>query len=157
MSTNTNSTYDPNHVIKKADEKLVAMDIQGGQTLYQSALLSWVDDAQFGGDSGNIDQLREAIATLWISYAHYLQKAKQYKSTSEIYEDATKCPVSGQIGRIWLEYARFLEERGKVRNAQQIYLRALVGDKKNTNSSIEYPEGGVHDEQDRALLWSEFF
>ena len=32
-----------------------------------------------------------------------------------------------------------------------------TGDKKNTNSSIEYPEGGVHDEQDRALLWSEFF
>ena len=31
-----------------------------------------------------------------------------------------------------------------------------TGDKKNTNSSIEYPEGGVHDEQDRALLWSEF-
>ena len=31
-----------------------------------------------------------------------------------------------------------------------------TADKKNTNSSIEYPEGGVHDEQDRALLWSEF-
>ena len=153
MSSDTNGTYDPNVVIKAADAKLEANDVQGGQTLYQSSLFNWVDDAQFGGGSGNIDQLREAIATLWISYAHYLQKAKQYKSATDAYEDATKCPVSGRIGSIWTDYARFLEERGKVRSAQQIYLRALVGDKKNPNE----PAGGkVQDEQDRSLLWSEF-
>mmetsp|Transcript_45059 Transcript_45059/g.50508 ORF Transcript_45059/g.50508 Transcript_45059/m.50508 type:complete len:635 (-) Transcript_45059:128-2032(-) len=155
MSADSHSTYDPNVVIKAADAKLEANDIQGGQTLYQSSLFNWVDDAQFGGGSGNIDQLREAIATLWISYAHYLQKAKQYKSATDAYEDATKCPVSGQTGRIWLDYARFLEERGKVRSAQQIFLRALVGDKKDSSSSE--PDGGkVQDEQDRNLLWSEF-
>jgi tetratricopeptide (TPR) repeat protein len=153
MSADANGTYDPNVVIKAANAKLEAGDVQGGQTLYQSSLFNWVDDAQFGGGSGNIDQLREAIATLWISYAHYLQKAKQYKSATDAYEDATKCPVSGRTGSIWTDYARFLEERGKVRSAQQIYLRALVGDKKDPN---EPPGGKVQDEQDRSLLWSEF-
>ena len=150
MDQNNRSIYDPNVVITAADAKLAAFDVQGGQTLYQSSLFNWVDDAQFGG-STNTDQLREAIATLWISYAHYLQKAKQFKSASETYEDATKCPVSGRTGRIWLDYARFLEDRGKVRSAQQVYLRALVGDKSNGEMG-----GHVQDEQDRNLLWSEF-
>lgn len=148
---NKQSNYDPNVVITAADAKLVAGDIQGGQTMYQTSLFNWVDDAQFGGPE-NIDQLREAIATLWISYAHYLQKAKQFKTATEAYEDATKCPVSGRTGRIWLDYARFLEDRGKVRSAQQVYLRALVGDKKNSNEI----GGRVQDGQDENLLWSEF-
>lgn len=143
-------TYDPNVVITAADAKLAAGDIKGGKTLYQSSLFTWVDDAQFGGSS-NIDQLREAIATLWIAYAHFLQKAKQFKSATETYENATKCPVSGRTGRIWLDYARFLEDRGKVRSAQQVYLRALVGDKSNNQTG-----GYVVDEQDQNLLWAEF-
>lgn len=142
------NNYDPNVVIKAAEGKLAAGDIQGGQTLFQSSLFNWVDDAQFG-NAPNKDQLREAIATLWISYAHYLQKAKQFKTASEAYEDATKCPVSGMVGRVWLEYARFLEDRNKVRSAQQVYLRALVG----TGGS---GGGMVNDEQDQNLLWSEF-
>ena len=147
MDHNKRSNYDPNVVITAADAKLAAGDVQGGQTLYQSSLFNWVDDAQFGGPE-NIDQLREAIATLWISYAHYLQKAKQFKTAAEAYEDATKCPVSGRTGRIWLYYARFLEDRGKVRSAQQVYLRALVGSNQTA--------GHVQDEQDQNLLWSEF-
>ena len=147
-------SYDPNVVIKAADAKLAANDVQGGQTLFQMSLFNWVDDAQFGDGSRNIDQLREAIATLWISYAHYLQKAKQFKSSNEAYEDATKCPLSGNVGRIWLDYARFFEDRGKVRSAQQVYLRALVGDK-HDNGNKE-AGGKVKDEQDRTLLWSEF-
>eukprot|EP00533_Pseudo-nitzschia_delicatissima_P010025 CAMPEP_0116103988 /NCGR_PEP_ID=MMETSP0327-20121206/14199_1 /TAXON_ID=44447 /ORGANISM="Pseudo-nitzschia delicatissima, Strain B596" /LENGTH=570 /DNA_ID=CAMNT_0003596177 /DNA_START=26 /DNA_END=1738 /DNA_ORIENTATION=- len=144
------NSYDPNVVITAADAKLAAGDVEGGKTLYQSSLFNWVDDAQFGGPS-NIDQLREAIATLWISYAQYLQKAKQFKTAAETYEDATKCPVSGRTGRIWLYYARFLEDRGKVRSAQQVYLRALVGDKNSNEVG-----GAVQDEQDQNLLWSEF-
>ena len=143
-------SYDPNVVIKAADAKLAAGDIKGGKTLYQSSLFTWVDDAQFGGPS-NIDQLREAIATLWIAYAHFLQKAKQFKSATETYENAVKCPVSGRTGRIWLDYARFLEDREKVRSAQQVYLRALVGDKSSNQMG-----GHVIDEQDQNLLWAEF-
>jgi len=151
MDHDRRSNYDPNVVIKAADAKLSAGDVEGGQTLYQSSLFNWVDDAQFGGPQ-NIDQLREAIATLWISYAHYLQKAKQFKTALETYKDATKCPVSGKTGRIWLDYARFFEERGKLASAQKVYLRALVGDKSNSNER----GGRVEDEQDQDLLWSEF-
>jgi tetratricopeptide (TPR) repeat protein len=144
----TSHSYDPNIVIKAADEKLAANDVSGGQTLFQSALLNWVDDAQFAASNPvmDVDQMREAIATLWIAYAHYLQKAKQFKSATEAYEQAVACPIGGKIGRVWLDYARFLEERGKLRTAQQVYLRALV----------DNDGGQVEDEQDRNLLWSEF-
>ncbi|KAG7370807.1 tetratricopeptide repeat protein [Nitzschia inconspicua] len=140
------TSYDPNIVIQAADEKFVANDLTGGQTLYQSALLNWVDDAQFSSDVTDRDQLQEAIATLWIAYAQFLQKAKQFKSATEAYEQAVSCPVGSLVGRVWLDYARFLEERGKLRSAQKVYLRALVDDN----------GGKVQDEQDRNLLWNEF-
>ena len=144
----SSQTYDPNIVIKAADDKLGADDLEGGKLLFQSALLNWVDDAQFAASNPSVDgdSLREAIATLWIAYAHYLQKAKQFKSATEAYEQAVSCPVGSTMGRVWLDYARFLEERGKLRSAQQIYLRALVDDN----------GGKVQDEQDQNLLWGEF-
>lgn len=146
------STYDPNVIIKAADEKLANNDLEGGTMLFQSALLDWVDDAreQVTTSGGDAEQMREAIATLWISYAHYLQKAKQFKSATEAYEQAVACPVAGAVGRIWLDYARFAEERGKLRTAQQVYIRALVGGGTGQHG------GMVSDEQDRTLLWNEF-
>jgi tetratricopeptide (TPR) repeat protein len=139
------TSYDPNIVIQAAEEKLAVNDLAAGQTLFQSALLNWVDDAQFSAVTDK-DQLQEAIATLWIAYAQFLQKAKQFKSATEAYEQAVACPVGSLVGRVWLDYARFLEERGKLRSAQKVYLRALVDDN----------GGKVQDEQDRDLLWNEF-
>lgn len=185
-------SYDPNIVIRAADDKLAMNDVVGGQTLFQSAILNWVDDAQFaarhtsgtggggydsssiggGGGGDDHDQLREAIATLWIAYAQYLQKAKQNRSAIEAYEQAVCDPVVGHMGRIWLDYARFLVERNKLKKAQDVYLRALVGEENHTNddtvdggnnnvaaAGIDDSYGGagrVTDEQDRNILWSEF-
>jgi tetratricopeptide (TPR) repeat protein len=140
--------YDPNIIMKAADDKLTNGDVNGGQMLFQSALLDWVDDARENiSHQQDQDQMREAIATLWIAYTQFLRKAKQFKSATEAFEQAVECPVGGSVGRIWLEYARFLEDRGKLVTAQQVYLRALV---------LEDGGGAVSDEQDRTLLWNEF-
>ena len=138
--------YDPNLIIQAADEKLANNDINGGQMLFSAALLDWVDDARENSLGLDQDVMREAIATLWIAYAHFLRKAKQFKSATEAYEQAVACPVSHSVGRVWLDYARFAEEREKWRTAQQVYLRALV----------DNGGGAVKDEQDRGLLWNEF-
>jgi hypothetical protein len=96
-------SYDPNVIIKAADDRLAANDLDGGQMLFQSALLDWVDDARENvRSSKDPEQMREAIATLWIAYAHYLCRAKQFKSATEAYEQAVDCPVAGGVGRIWL-------------------------------------------------------
>ena len=153
------SSYDPNVIIKAADAKLQEGDIDGGQLLFQSALFNWQDDFRFGdaGSGVDRDQLQEAVATLWISYAHYLQQAKRFKSATEAYEEALKCPVAGGSGRVWLDYVRWLEDRKKLRSAQSIYLRALVDDDTNGGTTPVHPDGGrVIDEQDRTLLWNEF-
>ena len=143
MSSNSKRSYDPNVIIKAANDKLKSNDVAGGQTLFQSALLNWVDDARETEPPS--DQMQEAIATLWVAYTQFLQTAKQYKSTTEAFEQAVECPVSGHVGRIWLEYARFLEDRNKPKTAQQVYIRALTTD-----------GGAVRDEQDRNLLWNSF-
>lgn len=141
--------YDPNAIRQAAEEKFQKhQDIEGAQMIYASALLDWVDDAREGVQGVDSDQLREAIATLWLSYAHLNQRAKQFKSATEVYEGAVTCPVAGSVGRVWLDYARFAEERDKMRTAQKLYLRALVG--------IEGNAAAVTDEQDVALLWQEF-
>lgn len=153
-ATTSTRSYDPNIIIRAANDKLATGDLAGGQTLFQSALLNWVDDAREGA-SGIMDRdsLQEAIATLWIAYAQFLMGAKQFKSATEAFEQAVECPIASTAGRVWLEYARFLEERAKLRTAQQVYIRALV--KVPPSSTHGYP-GAVRDEQDRNLLWNEF-
>jgi tetratricopeptide (TPR) repeat protein len=140
-------SYDPNTIINAADARLASGDLEGGQLVFQSALLDWVDHAR--ESSGGEHEMRDAIVSLWLSYAHFLRKAKQFKSATDAYEQAVSCPIAGNSGTIWLDYARFLEEREKKRKAQDVYLRALVGDKENL-------EGAVTDDQDRQLLWQEF-
>lgn len=142
-------SYDPNIIIRAAHDKLTTGDLAGGQTLFQSALLNWVDDAR-EGSTMDADSLKEAIATLWVAYAQFLMNAKQYKSATEAFEQAIECPIGSTVGRVWLEYARFLEERNKLRTAQQVYLRALVTPQSNGMA------GAVQDEQDQNLLWNEF-
>ena len=145
------SSYDPNIIIQAAEEKLAKNDFEGGQMMFQSALLDWVDDAREGTASLDSESIREAVATLWLAYAHFLARAKQFKSATEAYEQAVQCPVAGSVGRVWLDYARFAEERGKLKTAQDIYLRALVGSQEGTNAAA-----AVTDEQDQNLLWHEF-
>lgn len=72
----------------------------------------------------------------------------QFKSATEVYEQAINCPVAGEVGKIWLEYAQFLEERGRPRTAQKVYLRALVGEG-NTGPAVKNAE-------DQTLLWKAF-
>lgn len=142
------SSYDPNVIIQAADEKLSNGDFEGGNMMYQSALLDWVDDAREGVSQVDPETVKEAVASLWLAYAAFLTKAKQFKSATEAYEQAVVCQIAGSNGRVWLEYARFAEDRGKLKSAQNIYIRALIGEKGNPSP--------IADEQDKNLLWSEF-
>ena len=142
------SSYDPNVIIQAADEKLTNGDFEGGQMMYQSALLDWVDDAREGVSDVDPETIQEAVASLWLAYAAFLTKAKQFKSATEAYEQAVACQIAGSLGRVWLEYARFAEDRGKLKTAQNIYIRALIGEGGRPSSIV--------DEQDQNLLWSEF-
>jgi hypothetical protein len=71
--------FDPSVIIRAADEKRKTNDINGAQMIFMSALLDWVDSAREGQVS-NPDQVREAIATLWIAYAHFNQSANMVSS-----------------------------------------------------------------------------
>ncbi|KAL7557986.1 hypothetical protein ACA910_021102 [Epithemia clementina (nom. ined.)] len=146
--------YDPNVVIRAAQDKLNENnDFEGGQMIFQSALLTWVDDAREisqNSNNGNIDYdtMQQAIVTLWLAYAEFLSSVHQFKSAMEAYEQAVSCPVAGHVGTVWLTYAQFAQERGKKRTAQQLYIRALLGSNGN--------DGSVQEEQDRDILWQAF-
>ena len=74
------SRYDPHVIRQAADAQFAKNDIEGAQMVYASALLDWADDAREGVAGVDPDQLREAIATLWLSYANLNQRAKQVRS-----------------------------------------------------------------------------
>ena len=142
-NNNNNHKYDPNVVIAAAN---AAPDLDSGRFIFQSALLEWVDDAREGGDQlllADREQIREAVATLWLALAQYLIQAKQFKSATETLDEAVTCPVASSVGRVHAEAARFAVERGKRKTAQTIYVHALH-------------RGVVTDEQDRELLWHDF-
>lgn len=145
MNNNHNNKYDPNVVIAAAN---AAPDLDSGRFIFQSALLEWVDDAREGGDQllfADREQIREAVATLWLALAQYLIQSKQYKSATETLDEAVTCPVASSVGRVHAEAARFAVERGKRKTAQTIYVHAL-----QSNGGV------VTDEQDRELLWHDF-
>jgi tetratricopeptide (TPR) repeat protein len=152
-SESTMPKYDPNVVIAEANQKLANDDWEGGQFVFQSHLLEWADDAREGSllhHHHDVHQLREAITTLYLAYAQYLITAKQYKSATEVYEDAIHTSALASCnGRIYQEYARFLLERNRRKSAQDVYKQALVV---STNGQ----SGAVQDEQDRDLLWNDF-
>jgi len=137
------SKYDPNAIMLAAEAKREQQDLHGAHMMFESALLDWADDAREG--SIDPDQMKEAIATLWLGYADFHKTSKMFRTCMETYEKAVSDPVASSVGRVWLEYARFAEERDKPRTAQNVYLRALVG-----------PPPAVTDEQDATLLWEEF-
>lgn len=69
---NGDDHFDPTIIIRAADDKRKNNDLNGAQMIFMSALLDWVDSAR-EGQVNNPDQVREAIATLWIAYAHFNQ------------------------------------------------------------------------------------
>ena len=79
----------------------------------------------------------------------------QNKSATEVFEQATNCPVAGGMGKIWAEYTQFLEDRGRPRTAQKIYLRALVGEG-GEGGDEGYKGPCVKDPTDQAMLWNGF-
>ena len=72
MNVDEIESFDPNAIIQAAEEKKRQHDLNGAQMMFQSALLNWVDAAREGGVR-DADQAREAIATLWLAYAHFNQ------------------------------------------------------------------------------------
>jgi hypothetical protein len=135
--------HDPNLIIQAAEEKKAAGDLPGAHMLFESALLEWGDEAREGVGG---EQMREALATLWLAYAGFHRDNKAWKSAMDTYEQAINDYSTGTVGRVFLEYARFAEERDKLVTAQKVYIKALVGD----------GQPAVVDEQDNTLLWNEF-
>lgn len=138
-------THNPDKIIQEANVKFESGDLSGAQMTYQSALLEWVDEAQFGSPS---QQLLDSIASLWISYASLNQKANQMKAATEAFESAVNCPVAGNIGSVWIAYANYQASRNRHKTAQKIYIRALVGENGMGPKVVK--------EQDRSQLWNNF-
>eukprot|EP00979_Chaetoceros_neogracilis_P008691 scaffold1931_cov281-Chaetoceros_neogracile.AAC.2 len=140
-------THDASSVIQEANVKFDADDLQGAQMVYQSALLTWVDDATFGSPSQK-QQITSAVATLWIAYADLNRRANMFKAATDTYEAAVNCPIAGTIGIVWSSYAKFQQERNRNKTAQKVYIRALVGENE--------VEAKVASEQECDDLWKEF-
>ena len=104
--------YNPSVIIKAVYDKLSTYNLEGGQHVFQLVLLNWIDNAResVGGQGYNQEEIRKAIATLWLAYAHFLIEGKQFKSATKAYKQAVNCKVAGSIGRIWLDYVHFAEE-----------------------------------------------
>mmetsp|Transcript_31572 Transcript_31572/g.57788 ORF Transcript_31572/g.57788 Transcript_31572/m.57788 type:complete len:86 (-) Transcript_31572:222-479(-) len=61
--------YKSQAVIDEAETKLKGEGINVAQTVFQSALLDWVDDVTMGDLGSNMDSVRGEIANLWLAYA----------------------------------------------------------------------------------------
>jgi len=147
--------YNSQTIIDAANAKLQEEGINTAQTVFQSALLDWVDDVTMGDMRDNIGRVKEEIANLWLAYAAFNRRSNLNKSATEVYEQAINCPVAGDVGKIWAEYTQFLEARGRPKTAQKIYLHALVGDEGGEGEESKN-EPRVKDSEAQAMLWNGF-
>ena len=74
-------TYDPIAIGKQADAAHGSGDVDRAQLIYQTALLEWQDDAREIGDDNSmqLEQIRRAIASLWLAYAHFYRRLKKVR------------------------------------------------------------------------------
>lgn len=65
------SQYNAQIIIDAATKKLQAEGINAAQTIFQSALLDWVDDVTMGDrmDTEDAHRVRNEIVELWLAYA----------------------------------------------------------------------------------------
>ena len=69
------SQYNSQHVVDAANVKLREEGVNAAQTVFQSALLDWVDDVTMGDKGDNTDHVKEEIANLWLAYASFNRKS----------------------------------------------------------------------------------
>ena len=69
------SQYNSQTVIDAANSKLQEEGINAAQTVFQSALLDWVDDVTMGDDNIIEDGVKGEIAKLWLAYADLNRQA----------------------------------------------------------------------------------
>mmetsp|Transcript_40037 Transcript_40037/g.85242 ORF Transcript_40037/g.85242 Transcript_40037/m.85242 type:complete len:82 (+) Transcript_40037:306-551(+) len=62
--------YNSHTVIDAAEVKLQQEGINAAQTVFQSALLDWVDDVTMGDMGDALDSVRGQIVNLWLAYAN---------------------------------------------------------------------------------------
>mmetsp|Transcript_22690 Transcript_22690/g.49113 ORF Transcript_22690/g.49113 Transcript_22690/m.49113 type:complete len:95 (+) Transcript_22690:148-432(+) len=62
--------YNSQTVIDTAEAKLQEEGVNAAQTVFQSALLDWVDDVTMGDMGDGMDATRGEIANLWLAYAN---------------------------------------------------------------------------------------
>lgn len=92
------SHYNAQSIIDNATTQLENGEgVQSAQTTFQSALLDWVDDITMGDSMETVEaqSVRMEIVKLWLAYADLNKKSNLYKSATEVYEQATNCPVAG--------------------------------------------------------------
>ena len=79
------SQYNSQTVIDAANTKLQEEGINAAQTVFQSALLDWVDDVTMG-DHENIieDGVKGEIAKLWLAYADLNRQANMVSLNIEV-------------------------------------------------------------------------
>jgi tetratricopeptide (TPR) repeat protein len=102
--------------------------ISESRMLFEELIFDWtdkytesipVDDVE--GRANAVDK----IASLWVEYATFEQRLRQWKKVVQVFENALNDEVTSKSRKVYVAYANFCKVRGKIANAQKVYLRAL--------------------------------
>ena len=86
------SQYNSQTIIDAANTKLQDEGINAAQTVFQSALLDWVDDVTMGDHENNIeDGVKGEIAKLWLAYADLNRQANMVSLNMKLKFDCDVC------------------------------------------------------------------
>ena len=97
--------------------------------MFEEQIFDWTDKytESLSSNVSESDAARDAdsIISLWIEYAAFEQRLRQWKKVVQVYENALNDELTSKSPRVFIAYANFCKSRGKIANAQKVYLRAL--------------------------------
>lgn len=96
--------------------------------LFEELIIDWTDKFTESIPLDDIEvraNIIDMMVSLWIEYAAFEQRLRQWKKVVQVFENALNDEVISKSRRVYVAYADFCKSRGKIANAQKVYLRAL--------------------------------
>lgn len=97
--------------------------------IYKEELMDWIDcyNETLKSDPTNPEaiQAKESILNLFIDFASFEKKLKQFKKVVQVYESALEEPIIKSCSDIYNVFALYYKERGKSSNAKKTFIRGL--------------------------------
>ena len=92
-------------IVEQAEQAFKATgssDLTEARGVFEAELFERVDELQEGAASERTEERVSAVDQLWVAYASFEQRWRQWKKAVHVLEAAAQCPIASKRPAVWL-------------------------------------------------------